>query len=115
MMLAMMDHINEDTGLPTLKYNFFAFMKVFIAYLVISVLYLVVVLFGQSGGMVGNIIDVLPNSDQIRTVVIKAVYPIVGGSFVYLLMLLKSFIFNVFAIVMNFLRWEYMESQEGDP
>jgi hypothetical protein len=39
MMLAMMDHTNKETGLPTLKYNFFAFMKVFIAYISFLVLY----------------------------------------------------------------------------
>lgn len=36
MMLAMMWHTNKETGLPTLKYNFFAFMQVFIAYIVFA-------------------------------------------------------------------------------
>lgn len=47
MMLAMMDHLDKDTGLPTLKKNFFAFMRVFIAYLVCAGLYLTIVLFCQ--------------------------------------------------------------------
>lgn len=47
MMLAMMGHTNKETGLPTLKYNFFAFMQVFIAYIVFALVYLLVVLIGQ--------------------------------------------------------------------
>lgn len=107
MMLAMMDHINKETGLPTLKYNFFAFMKVFIAYILFSFLFLTIVLFGQKGGVLGNVIDLLPHSSCIKLILIKTFYAIVGGSFVYLLLLLKSFVFNIYAIVMNFLRWEY--------
>lgn len=107
MMLAMMDHINKETGLPTLKYNFFAFMKVFIAYILFSFLFLTIVLFGQKDGFLGNVIDLLPHSGCIKSILIKTFYAIVGGSFVYLLLLLKSFVFNIYAIVMNFLRWEY--------
>lgn len=107
MMLAMMDHINKETGLPTLKYNFFAFMKVFIAYISFSFLFLTIVLFGQKDGFLGNVIDLLPHSVCIKLILIKTFYAIVGGSFVYLLLLLKSFVFNIYAIVMNFLRWEY--------
>jgi len=107
MMLAMMNHINTETGLPTLKYNFFVFMKVFIAYIVFSFLFLMIVLFGQEGGFLDNVIDLLPHSACIKSVLVKILYPIVGGSFAYLLLLLKSFIFNIYAIVMNLLRWEF--------
>ena len=107
MMLAMMDHTNQETGLPTLKYNFFAFMKVFIAYIALLLLYTLILIFGQSGGLVSNVIDYLPNSDCVRTVIINFGYAIVGSSFFYLLLLLKSFVFNIYAIVMNMLRWEY--------
>mgnify|MGYP000167290983 CR=1 FL=1 len=33
MMLVMMEHIHKETKLPTLKYNFFVFMRVFIFYI----------------------------------------------------------------------------------
>lgn len=107
MMLAMMDHTNKETGLPTLKYNFFAFMKVFIAYISFLVLYALIVLFGQSGGFIANVVEYLPNADCVKSIVINIVYAIVGSSFIYLLLLLKSFVFNIYAIVMNMLRWEY--------
>lgn len=107
MMLAMMDHTNKKTGLPTLKYNFFAFMKVFIAYIAFSLVYLLVVLFGQEGGLFSNIFNYIPSGVCLKLVTIKIGYVIVGSSFVFLLLQLKSFVFNIYAIVMNFLRWEY--------
>ena len=62
MMLAMMDHTNKETGLPTLKYNFFTFMKVFISYIAFSLIYLLVVLLGQPDGLLSNLVTFLPNT-----------------------------------------------------
>jgi hypothetical protein len=112
MMLAMMGHIHKETGLPTLKYNFFTFMNVFIVYIAFSFVYLLVILLGQSKGFMSNIFALIPNGEYIngeliKTTIIKISYMIIGTSFVYLLLLLKSFVFNIYAIVMNFLRWEY--------
>lgn len=107
MLLAMMDHTNKETGLPTLKYNFFAFMKVFIAYITFTLFYLVILLFGQANGLISNVGGLLPHSECMGLALIKIAYVLIGGSFVHLLLLLKTFIFNIYAIVMNFLRWEY--------
>lgn len=107
MMLAMMEHTNKETGLRTLKYNFFAFIKVFIAYIIVSVFYLLVMLLGQPDGFISNVIKFLPHGGCVKIVLVKAAYVAIGGSFVYLLLLLKTFIFNIYAIVMNSLRWEY--------
>ncbi|MBW4966260.1 hypothetical protein KZZ04_07760 [Pseudoalteromonas sp. CR1] len=109
MMLAMMEHTNRETGLPTLKYNFFTFMKVFIAYIAISIFYLLVMILGQADGFISNVVTLLPNEDCVKSILIKTAYTLIGSSFVYLLLLLKSFVFNIYAIVMNFLRWEYHE------
>lgn len=112
MMLAMMDHRDNKTGLPTLKKNFFAFMSVFIAYLVCAGMYLFVLLLCQSGGVVSSLVMQLPEPVQVRDGLIKVGYVVLGSSFAYLLLMLKSFIFNVYAIVMNFLRWEHHNSQK---
>jgi hypothetical protein len=114
MMLAMMSHRNKKTNLPTLKYNFFTFMKIFIMYIVFSVLYLAVELFGQKGGLLSNLIALMPNGTCLKVSLIKVVYIIVGSSFFYLLLLLKTFIFNIYTITMNFLRWEYRELKKQD-
>lgn len=39
--------------------------------------------------------------------IISFTYCIIGGSIVYLLLVLKTFIFNIYAIIMNSIRWEY--------
>lgn len=111
MMLAMMDHLDKETGLPTLKKNLFAFMRVFIAFLVCAGIFLCVLLFCQPGGVVPSLVNLIPASDCVRNIIIRLGYVIVGSSFVYLLLMLKSFIFNVYAIVMNILRWEHSKSQ----
>ncbi|MCG7500069.1 hypothetical protein MHO82_24705 [Vibrio sp. Of7-15] len=112
MMLAMMDHTNPDTGIPTLKYNFFAFMKVFIAYISLAVIYLLVVLLGQKNGFISNVIELLPKSNCIKYFLINISYVFIGSSFVYLLLLLKTFVFNIYTIVMNSLRWEYFTMEK---
>lgn len=114
MLLAMMQYNNKKTGLPTLKYNFFAFMKVFIAYISISIFYISVLLLGSKDGFLENILELIPNGHCVGTTLAKCAYALIGGSFVYLLLLLKSFVFNIYAIVMNFLRWEYNEIQENE-
>jgi len=109
MMLAMMDHMNKETGLPTLKYNFFTFMRVFIAYILFSLVYLSIILFGQKGGFISNLLELIPNQQCLKVTLIKTAYVIIGSSFVYLLLMLKSFVFNIYATIMNFLRWEYTQ------
>lgn len=110
MLLSMMDHINKPTGLPTLKYNFFAFMKVFIAYITLSGIYLSVMLFGQPHGLIANLIELLPCNVDAKLFTVRVAYVALGTSFIYLILLLKSFIFNIYTIVMNFLRWEYNQN-----
>lgn len=106
MMLAMMDHRNETTKLPTLKLNLAKFMHVFIIYLICSALYLSVVLFGQTNSIISSLASFAPNPDLLKRTIIVFAYVYIGSSFVYLILTLKSFIYNVYAIVMNFLRWE---------
>lgn len=106
MMLNMMDHNHKETGLPILKYTFFTFMRVFIAYIIFAAVFLFVLLFAQDGGFLDNAIAKLPYDYEIKEFLIKIGYVLVGTGFVYLLLLLKTFIFNIYSIVMNMLRWD---------
>ncbi|ELB2784385.1 hypothetical protein QNE30_004304 [Vibrio alginolyticus] len=109
MMLAMMDHSKKEYNLPTLKYNFFVFIKVFISYIFFAVVYVLAMLLGQKGGFLSNAIELIPNSLCVKIVLTKVGYVVIGSSFVHLLLQLKSFIFNIYMIVMNMLRWEHRE------
>jgi len=64
-------------------------------------------LLGQANGFLSNIIDLISHSLCVKIIVIKVAYVVIGSSFVYLLLQLKSFIFNIYMIVMNMLRWEH--------
>lgn len=114
MMLAMMDHKNKKYNLPTLKYNFFVFIKVFISYISLAVIYAMVMILGQKGGFLSNAINYLfnifdANPYAMKVLISKFGYTLIGSSLVYLLLQLKSFVFNIYMIVMNLLRWEYYE------
>lgn len=112
MLLTMMDYIHQETGLPTLKYNFFAFMRVFIFYILFATIYISVVLFGQSGGLISKWMALLPEAEHIKFFAVRLAYAFIGVSLIHLLLLLKTFIFNIYFIVMNSLRWEYYKSNQ---
>ncbi|WP_206747415.1 hypothetical protein, partial [Vibrio breoganii] len=74
-----------------------------------AVVYVLAILLGQKGGFLSNAIELIPNSLCVKIVIIKVCYVVIGSSFVHLLLQLKSFIFNIYMIVMNMLRWEHKE------
>jgi hypothetical protein len=107
MMLKMMEHTDSETGLPTLKVNHIKLVKVLMDYILWIFVYILVLLFGQSQGLVSHLVSSLPNGDCIKDVLSRVAYVTIGASFAYLLMMLQAFVFNIYAIVMNMLRWEW--------
>jgi hypothetical protein len=106
MMLAMMEHTDSETGLPTLKVNHIKFMKVLIDYIIWIFVYILVVLFCQPEGLVSHLVFTLPNGSCVRDMLSRFAYVTIGASIAYLLMMLQAYVFNIYAIVMNMLRWE---------
>ncbi|MBE4894820.1 hypothetical protein, partial [Enterobacter cloacae complex sp. P16RS2] len=107
MFLTMMAYEHPETKMPVLKYNFVSFMKVFIAFIFCTFLYLFVILFCQPKGVGSNVFKILPLTTEIKNGIISFTYCIIGSSIVYLLLVLKTFIFNIYAFIMNTIRWEY--------
>jgi hypothetical protein len=105
----------HECGLSYLKYNFFVFMRVFVEYLVFAVLSLVVLVCFQKDAPVGEhiaeVLDAaswpprfwLPGtpSAMIGSLLLGAYL----GLFVFILLQLKSFIFNINHVVMTNIRW----------
>ncbi|HGV1076234.1 TPA: hypothetical protein ACNBY7_000429 [Escherichia coli] len=113
MFLQMMSIQHKKTQMPTLKYNFMAFMKVFISFITFTFIYLIIILFCQKDGIIGNIIDLFPYSKSIKELIIKFGYCVIGTSLIYLVLVVKIFIFNIYAIIMNNIRWElYIKRKE---
>jgi hypothetical protein len=114
MLLKMMEHIHKETGLPFLKYNFIAFVRVFIYYIAIIFFYIFIILLGNKNGLISITLNYLPMAPLIKDIIIKFSYIAVGSSLIYLVLLLKTFIFNIYSIVMNQLRWECFISKDND-
>lgn len=114
MFLKMMEVRHTETGLPHLKYNFFAFMRVFIDYIAVAFLSVTIILLGGKNGIVSNIVGCLPNSTSIKSIILQIAYISIGSSLILMLLLLKTFIYNIYAIVMNHLRWEARNSEENN-
>ncbi len=106
MLLAMMGVVHKTSQLPYLKYNFIVFMKVFIYYLSALGTFISVILFGGEGGIISKILYFTPQTQLAIPFIIKIGYITIGTSIVFLVLLLKTFIFNIYAIIMNHLRWE---------
>lgn len=104
--LSMAKIKNETSGLSFLKHNYFVFLRVFFYYIVFCVFSLLVVIFGHSGGLVSTIINLTPNPDCVKFVVVKASYVLLFTGYYFLIMQLKSFIFNIYHSVMTSLRWK---------
>jgi hypothetical protein len=103
----------HKTGLSYLKYNFFTFMKVFIHYISFVATCLLIKLLASPSGTISAGIDFLNiYISSLKIVAIKHTivaigFALLGTWFFYLIMLLKSFIFNVYHIVMTAVRWEF--------
>lgn len=104
--LSMAAIINDTSGLSFLKHNYFVFLRVFIYYIVFCVFSLFIVVFGHAGGLVSTIVNHTPNSEFVRFVIVKASYVILFTGYYFLIMQLKSFIFNIYHSVMTSLRWK---------
>ena len=100
---------HQKSGISYLKYNFFALMYVFIAYLGFAALCLLIQLLGGSSGFVSIVIRAIAGNEYYlptKRLLVGFGLTAVGTWFFYSLALLQSFIFNVYHIVMTAIRWE---------
>lgn len=109
LLLKMMDTPHEETKLTYLKYNYFVFMRVFIFYLIISSVFLFTMLFCDTNGIVSKVLKLSPYGMIIKEGLIRISYVIFACCMTYLILLLKGFIYNIYSITMNNLRWEHYE------
>ncbi|WP_207166050.1 hypothetical protein [Pseudomonas protegens] len=109
MFVAMSAHRHEVSGLSYLKNNFFIFMRVFIYYLLYTVFCLFVIVFGVKGGLVHKVILLSPISCKISEWFVGGAYVFLYAGLFFLLLQLKSFIFNVYHSVMTAIRWKALQ------
>ncbi|WP_254508241.1 hypothetical protein [Anatilimnocola floriformis] len=130
LLFCRMAELHHECGLSYLKYNFLVFMRVFVEYLVFSVVSLLVLVLLQKGTpfreQCGPLFDawLWPNWVSLPvlpgTILGALLMSSYVGFFLFLLLQLKSFIFNIYHVVMTNIRWaletEYLErgSETGD-
>lgn len=106
MLVAMSRHRHETSGLSYLKNNFFIFMRVFIYYLAYTVACLIIMIFGIKGGIIQKLVELSPIARHIQEWLVGAAYVFLYGGLFFLLVQLKSFIYNVYHSVMTAIRWK---------
>lgn len=109
MLVAMSRHRHEVSQFSYLKNNFFTFMRVFIYYLLYTVFCLMVIIFAVKGGLVHKLVMLSPISWKIAEWLVGAAYVGLYAGMFFLLMQLKSFIYNVYHSVMTAIRWKAIQ------
>ena len=104
--LKMAEITHPVSGLSYLKHNYFIFLRVFIYYLLFSIFCLLIIMFGHKGGLVPVLASHFPYHEQVKFAVVKASYVLLFTGYYFLIMQLKSFIFNIYHSVMTSLRWK---------
>ncbi|MCW7551088.1 hypothetical protein NX722_00105 [Endozoicomonas gorgoniicola] len=103
--LRMSEIQNPESGLSYLKHNFFIFLRVFIYYIAFATLCLLVAVLGHSGGLISLLASYSPHPVEVKFALVKISYIVICTSYYFLLMQLKSFVFNIYHAVMTSLRW----------
>jgi hypothetical protein len=108
MLVAMSQHREQKSGLSFLKYNFFIFIRVFIYYMAYAVFCVFILIFAIKGGVIHYLVKISPISHEIIEWLVGFSYVALYGGMFFLLMQLKSFIYNVYHSVMTAIRWKAM-------
>ena len=109
MLVAMSKYRHEKSQLSYLKNNFFIFMRVFIYYLIYTIFCLMVIVFAVKGGLIHKVVQLSPISWKITEWLVGAAYVFLYTGMFFLLMQLKSFIYNVYHTVMTAIRWKAIQ------
>ena len=109
----MATKLHEESGLSWFKYNFFVFMRVFIYYLVFAALCLFVILFCDASSGIARVTDLSPEPAFTKTTLVRAAFVMIGTGLYFIVIQLKSFVFNVYHVVATWVRWE-AENPEND-
>lgn len=96
---------HADSGLSWLKHTFFVLIRVFIYYLSFTVFCFFIIFFGAESGLLVSVLEFAPYPNEIKFVLIKGAFVLLVSWQYFLLVQLKSFIFNIYHSVVAALRW----------
>lgn len=117
----MYDTRHDSSGLNYLKVNFFAFVEIFVVYILFLVICLLTKLLCGGGGLVASIVHFTESHPVMgyslsKAWLINISFVCIGGLSYYSLMALKSFVFNTYHAVMTSVVWSFSgQDQESSP
>ncbi|MFD0893444.1 hypothetical protein KBB96_18615 [Luteolibacter ambystomatis] len=106
LLLTMLKHPHKSSGMSYLKYNFFTLVRVFIYFLVFAALQIGIIAMGQPEGLIYALIKRLSDLESILYFGNRFMLILSATFWVFVLMQLKSFVFNVHHIVMTMIKFD---------
>jgi hypothetical protein len=107
LLLFLSEQRNEQSNLPWIKHAAFAFLRVIIIYVVFCMLCISIKLFGGQNGAADLLLDaILVDPAASKRWIGSICFVVVGAGLVHILLLLQSFIFNVYHTAMLSICWE---------
>lgn len=101
MLVALSESRHNGNGLPWIKYIAFHFLRVMAVYIGFLLYCLAVQLFGSPNGAISNLLALLPSrTEQVRWQVAAIGFVFTAGVMVNMVMLLQSFVANIYATTM---------------
>ena len=101
MLLRLAARREPNTRLPWIKYIAFHFLRVMAVYIAFLLYCVAVMLFASPDGLISNLMSMLPGSgEQERWWVAAIALVFTGGVLVNMVMLLQSFVANIYTITM---------------
>lgn len=98
---------NERSSLPEIKHVAFVFMRVMANFILFCLFCVAIKLFGGVNGPLSILIhSITPDPANAKLWLSRFVLAILGGGLVHLLMLLQSFVFNIYHTAMLAVVWE---------
>lgn len=112
MFITMAKVKHPDCELSYLKYNFFTMMNVFVIYLGFTVVCVLIKFLAPPSGLISILLSFLysnssPQYLELSKRVLSGTGIVIVGTWIfYLLVILQSFIFNIYSMIMTAIRWE---------
>lgn len=106
MLIEMGSLQHPKSGLSWMKHSFFVLLRAFIYYIIYAVICFFVVYLGVAKGPISFLLNLTPHPDEYALCLAKVTYVVLVVGQFFLLMQLKSFIFNVYSGVVANLRYK---------
>ncbi len=107
---------NENSGLPELKHVAFMFMRTMANFMIFCILCVAIKLFGSSSGLISLAVELFATDPAfVKLWLARIALVVVGTGLVHMLMLLQSFVFNIYHTAMLAVVWEQINSKLEKP